>query len=95
MKEDLGRILYIYERQYCYIYIGEEGERLKETYYTKGNILKQEMILFFFSNAQESCTSLYKEKKRSKIDLDNDHQIKVVTKFAKGPLHRYIKDDRA
>jgi hypothetical protein len=29
-----------------------------------------------------------KEKKRSKIDLDNDHQIKVVTKFAKGVLHK-------
>jgi hypothetical protein len=45
MKEDLGRILYIDERQYCYIYIGEECERLKEIYYTKGNILKQETIL--------------------------------------------------
>jgi uncharacterized protein YutE (UPF0331/DUF86 family) len=33
------------ERQYCYIHIREEGERLKETYYTKGNILKQETIL--------------------------------------------------
>jgi hypothetical protein len=95
MKEDLGRILYIYERQYCYIYIGEEGERLKETYYTKGNILKQEMILFFSRMHRRAAHHYIKEKKRSKIDLDNDHQIKVVTKFAKGPLHRYIKDDRA
>jgi hypothetical protein len=45
MREDLGRIFFIDERQYRYIHIGEECERLKETYYTKGNILKQETIL--------------------------------------------------
>jgi hypothetical protein len=31
---------------------------------------------------------LRRRKGPTKIDLDNDHQIKVVTKFAKGTLHR-------
>jgi hypothetical protein len=63
----------------------------KQVHKSKRRGINSVIIIFFsfFSRTRRRAAHHYiTKKKRSKIDLDNDHQIKVVTKFAKGLLHR-------